>query len=38
MQEEPELLGRVRNLPFGGRLGLEFLIKIKMNKEEVLER
>ena len=29
-QEEPELLGMVRDLAHGGRCGLEFLIRLKV--------
>ena len=29
-QEEPELLGLVRDLAHGGRCGLEFLIRLKV--------
>jgi len=37
-QHGPELLGVVRDLSHGGRCGLEFLIRLKIDKDEVLKR
>ena len=38
LQEEPELLGAVYNLQHGGRVTLDFLVKVRLSSQEVTAR
>jgi len=37
-QSPPRLLGVLRDLEHGGRCALDFMINVKLNKEEVLQK
>ena len=37
-QSQPRLLGVLRDLEHGGRCALDFMINVKLNKEEVLQK